>query len=68
VARGTYLHSSKGGIAYDGVVEGSETKIFACEWRELGERARRYVNEENSGDQIDRFLVVRGRAVSAEVA
>lgn len=72
MSAGTYLHTSRyldretrrwtpTNVAYDGLVDGSDTKLFACEYRELGERARIALITENKGDRLDRFLVVKGR-------
>lgn len=62
MTRGTYLHTSKGrDICYDGVTQGSATALFAREHRELGDRARLSIRDENEGDRLDRFLVIVGR-------
>jgi hypothetical protein len=61
MARGTYIHSSKSGWTFDGVREGSSTKSFACDTRELGQRALNAMNAENEGDRLDRFFVVKRR-------
>jgi hypothetical protein len=55
------LHTSKNGIAYDGVPEGSSVKTFACESRELGQRALNAINQENDGDRLDRFFTIKRR-------
>jgi hypothetical protein len=72
MGKGTYLHSERGkvtrdgtGVAYDGLVHGSSTAIFAREHRELGARVRRMLLEENEGTVLDRFLVVRDRVKEA---